>query len=39
MSTAENERGLVHRAVITTDPQKAVSEFFISKQEERQYIK
>ncbi|XP_012218947.1 coiled-coil domain-containing protein 42 homolog [Linepithema humile] len=39
MSMAQNEsKGLVHRAVITTDPQKAVSEFFISKQEERQYI-
>lgn len=39
MSTAQNEsKGLVHKAVITTDSQKAVLEFFISKQE-RQCIK
>ncbi|XP_077282049.1 coiled-coil domain-containing protein 42 like-2 [Temnothorax americanus] len=40
MTTAQDEsRSLVHRAVITTDSQKAVSEYFISKQEERQAIK
>ncbi|XP_071561322.1 coiled-coil domain-containing protein 42 homolog [Temnothorax nylanderi] len=40
MTTAQDEsRNLVHRAVIPTDSQKAVSEYFISKQEERQAIK
>ncbi|XP_018312643.1 coiled-coil domain-containing protein 42 homolog [Mycetomoellerius zeteki] len=40
MATAQDEsRNLVQRAVIPTDSQKAVSEYFISKQEERQSIK
>lgn len=37
---AQNEsRVLIHRAVIPTDSQKAVLEYLISKQEERQIIK
>lgn len=32
-------RDLVYRTVIPTDSLKAVSEYFISKQEERQTIK
>ncbi|XP_070158550.1 coiled-coil domain-containing protein 42 homolog [Polyergus mexicanus] len=40
MATAQDgSKDFVQRAVITTDPQKAVSEYFISKQEERQCIK
>ncbi|XP_018361017.1 PREDICTED: coiled-coil domain-containing protein 42 homolog [Trachymyrmex cornetzi] len=40
MAMAQDEsRNLVQRAVIPTDSQKAVSEYFISKQEERQSIK
>ncbi|KAL6259066.1 hypothetical protein P5V15_008987 [Pogonomyrmex californicus] len=35
----DRSRDLVLRAVIPTDSQKAVSEYFVSKQEERQYIK
>lgn len=40
MTTAlDRSKDLVQKAVITTDPQKAVSEYFVSKQEERQCIK
>ncbi|XP_018397814.1 PREDICTED: coiled-coil domain-containing protein 42 homolog [Cyphomyrmex costatus] len=40
MATAQYEsRNLVQRAVIPTDSQKAVLEYFISKREERQSIK
>lgn len=40
MATIQDEsKDLVQRAVITTDPQKAISEYFVSKQEERQCIK
>ncbi|XP_011880119.1 PREDICTED: coiled-coil domain-containing protein 42 homolog isoform X1 [Vollenhovia emeryi] len=40
MAAARDEsRELVHRAVIPTDSQRAVAEYFISKQEERQTIK
>ncbi|XP_050457372.1 coiled-coil domain-containing protein 42 like-2-like [Cataglyphis hispanica] len=40
MATVQDEsKDLVQRAVITTDPQKAITEYFISKQEERQRIK
>lgn len=36
MSLVQNEsRNLVQRAVITTDPQIAILEYFVSKQEER----
>jgi len=35
----DKSRNLVQRTVIPTDSQKAVLEYFISKQEERQSIK
>jgi len=37
--TQDESRNLVQRAVIPTDSQKAVLEYLISKQEERQSIK
>lgn len=41
MATAQldDSKNLVQRAVIPPNSQKAVSEYFISKQEERQSIK
>lgn len=39
MATQSGSRNLVRRAVIATDSKKAVTEYFVSKQEERQCLK
>lgn len=40
MATVQDEwKDFVERAVLTTDPQNAITEYFVSKKEEQQYIK